>query len=495
MADISLDVSELWPLLPTQQKFIDGIRNAPDMGIVAYVGSFGSGKTHVLCRANIGLALQYPGIPQLLGRFHSTDLRDTTQKQFFDLIGQLDDEVARQIGHRQGPRLGEWRQTDRDFRWFNGSVTHFRPLDQAEQKYKSLTLATYGFDEADQVSLEAANVLTGRLRAKGYPRVGYMVSNPTPKNHWLYKWFVTSPLAQPTADGSQPQHYLLRTNTRENAANLPPNYIESLRDKYSPEHIRRYLDGEWGGLEGDRPVFPGFSRDIHVRECPYYKSRLVHVGVDYGFLFPAVVWTQVDPYGHFQVMRRWSPREITAEKLVQGAIARTQEWFPDATVRVYSGTDAKTTKDTNAKTSGQIWGDYGWGPRFKYSHIERGLTILRNLLVVRDDGLPGLFVDPINSLMIEGFEGGYYYPATKQLLGQSSRSDVYPDDDAVPIKDNVFAPAFEAMRYVAVNVFDTSGNTPGPQKKRAFGAAPAKSPTFKRNQARFGHHRFIQGVR
>ena len=30
MADISLDVSELWPLLPTQQKFIDGIRNAPD---------------------------------------------------------------------------------------------------------------------------------------------------------------------------------------------------------------------------------------------------------------------------------------------------------------------------------------------------------------------------------------------------------------------------------------------------------------------------------
>lgn len=440
---LKLDLSSIWTPKPTQQRFLDAIRDAPDMGIIGYLGAFGSGKSWSLCRAALGLALEYPGIIQLIGRLHGTDLRDTTLKMFWELVADVEAELRRQAKGAAIPRLGVHHKTYNDYTLFNGSVFHFRSMDQGEVKYKSLTLGAFGLDEADQISEAAVGVLVGRLRQMDVPRVGYLVSNPTAKNHWLYKWFVKD-----LHEGRT----LLRTNTLENADHLPPHYVENLRRTMTEDQVRRYLEGEWGGLDGDRPVYPGFDREIHVRECPFYKSRPVHVGIDFGYQTPGVVWTQVDPQGRLQIMRRWSPRELTVHALAEGIEMRNGEWFKDGHFKYYAGVDGNTKKDTNERTSAQVLATYGMSPSIRYTAIERGQTILRNLLQPRDDGEPALYVDPVNALMIEGFEGAYYYPEGKDK----------------PIKDGVFAPLFEALRYIVVNVFDVSGMPPGPIKRPAF---------------------------
>lgn len=444
---LRLDLATLWTPKPTQQKFLDAIRDAPDMGLVGYLGAFGSGKSWSLCRAAIGLALEYPGIVQLIGRLHFTDLRDTTQKTFFSLVADVEGEMVRQFGRQDAPKLGHHHKSYNNYEFFNGSLIHFRSMDQGEVKYKSLTLGAFGLDEADQISEAALGVLMGRLRQMEVPRVGYLVSNPTAKNHWLYRWFVKELIPE---DGTR-RRALLRTNTLENADNLPPQYVDNLRRTMTEDQIKRYLEGEWGGMDGDRPVYP-FDRTVHVRECPFYKSRPIHIGIDFGYQTPGVVWTQIDPDGRLQVMRRWSPREITVHQMAEGIRQRNGEWFPDAHFRYYAGVDGNTKKDTNERTSAQILSMYGMTPTIRYTHIERGQTIIRQLLALRDDGTPALYVDPVNALMIEGFEGGYYYPAGKDK----------------PIKDAIFAPLFEALRYIVVNIFDLAGHPPGPIKRPAF---------------------------
>lgn len=183
----------MWDVKPTQAKFFDAIMTMEDMGLVAYVGSLGSGKTWSICRAAIGLAFANPGIKILVGRFFGTDLRDTTMAEFFKLIEKLEDAIKEQFPAgtpaEQIPRVGHFAIAKNEFTFANGAVILFRPLDEAESKYKSLEIAAFGIDEASEVPVEAAMMLKARCRQKGFPHIGFIASNPTGRDHWLYKWF------------------------------------------------------------------------------------------------------------------------------------------------------------------------------------------------------------------------------------------------------------------------------------------------------------------
>lgn len=464
----TINLSSLWQPKPTQVKFFDEILKSPDMGLVAYVGSLGSGKTWALCRSAIGMAFSYPGIKILVGRFYSTDLRDTTQAEFFKLIGELEETIKSKFPlgtpAELMPSVGEFKQKNNEFIFSNGSVILFRPLDEAETKYKSLEIAAFGIDEASEVPTEAVMMLKARCRQKGFKHIGFVVSNPTGRDHWLYKWFA------PESSDKKPDCVLFRTNTFENVDNLPPNYIENLRSLYSEDWIRRYIEGEWGDLLlGRRPVFPTFRPLIHCKPTSWYREETVFVGVDFGWHSPAVVWAQFDSKMRLQVHRCWYPKELNVYALCEGIKKRNDVWFPAGKFEYFCGHDGKQKKDTGDKASAEIMASYGMPPHIRFTHVDRGLTIIRNLLEIRDDESPGIIVDPVNERMIEGFLGGYYYAPIKS---EDLKGILEPPVKELPVKNGIFDPIFDALRYIVVNVLSTAGTIPKAAPVKIFGPAP-----------------------
>lgn len=469
MAD--LDLAAIWTPKPTQAAFIDLIAKAARWDLIAYVGAFGSGKSAVLCRAAIGLSLTYPGIIGLVGREEFTDLRDTTQVEFFQQVAVLETAIREQLPQAQRGAwagLGHHKRDTNDYLWANGSRTLFRPLQEAERKYKSLTLGFFAIDEVSEVDHDRQDpgsvlMLQGRLRQVGMPCVGFMVSNPVGFDHWLFRWYGKD--AVKGADGvwRGPKGLpCVRTNTLENVDNLPPGYVENLRKNYPPDHVRRYLEGEWGGIDEGAPVFPTFDVDRHVRPLTWQRRWPVKIGIDLGTNLPGVVWGQIDPVAErLHILRSWLPRNLDVYKLAEGIKQRNEAWFPHGTFDIFCGHDGNARKDTNEKSSAEILATYGLAPHVRYTAKERGFSTLRSLLETRDDGLPALFVDPSNAVVIEGFAGGYRYDPKKEFTDETLDKGPYP-------------PAMDAVRYIAVNTMTTAGRVPVIRAMSAFRRSAAR---------------------
>jgi hypothetical protein len=102
----------------------------------------------------------------------------------------------------------------------------------------------------------------------------------------------------------------------------------------------------------------------------------------------------------------------------------------------------------------------------KYSHIDRGLMIVRNLLDKRDDDNAGVWVNPFNQRVIEGFQGGYYYPPVTQTDLDHVKE--------IPAKDGMHDPLFDALRYIVVNILSTAGVVPSLGSISPFGMKTKK---------------------
>lgn len=454
---MQLDLNNFWKPLPTQDKFFKAISGCKpnEMRAVAYVGALGSGKSWALCRAAIGLALTYPKMRILLGRQHSTDLRISTQVTFFELITELEDKIREQYppDMRQSiPEVGTHHKAINEYEFSNGSVVMFKPLDEAESKYKSLNVAAVGIDEASEVDQEAIQMLMGRRRQMGYPLLLFAVSNPTGYTHWMYKWFVKE---------RTDNYHLFQTNTFENQANLPPNYIKELSRKYSADWIKRYIEGEWGGLTEGVPIYSGmFDPKVHIQQGVFYKGNPVWVGVDFGYASPGVVWAHPDRDYRCQIVREWLPKELDTYKLCEGIAKRNGVWFPNATFQYFCGADGKQHAPSAEKTGIEIMTDAGMMPSWRFHHLEAGFTVIRNMLKERDDGKPNLTVDPAADICAESFMGEYKYK---------------PDSTDKPLKDDIHDPAMDAFRYIAYQTYTLSGESPRSSPRiKSFGTRTVK---------------------
>lgn len=436
---IAVDPASLWVLRPTQQKVLDALETLPDMGMVAYIGVLGGGKTWLLCRLMLGMALQYPGFRGFIGRQYAVDLEETTRRTWADLLAACQAQIdtpARQAGVRPEkiPRLCTYLKQESRYTFANGSVVLFGALERGHEKWKSLEIHAYGLDEASQISDEAVMILHGRIRAAhcGAPRCGLAVSNPSSKLHWLYDWFVRDP---------RPGHLLFRANPDENRVNLPPNYYETLRSKYTPEMIARYLDGHWGDIGGGDPLFPTFRTALHVQSAPYQPTQPLLVGVDYGFQSPAVVWAQRRGADRLHVLHTWLPRQIDTYRLAQGILrATTERWPKAAPPQVFAGVDGGMKKDTEGKSSADILAGFGLRPMARYYATERGWNILRHLLEPGPDGVARFTVEPTaaNAPLIDALDGGLRYQRDKEALVE---------------KTGIYDPPADALRYILVHTF------------------------------------------
>ena len=240
-----------------QNRFIDSTKR-----YVLNSGGVGSGKTWCICLKTLILAVNHPGIFILLGAQTYPLLRDTTLREFLNVVPD--------------GMIKSYNKTEQHFIFHNGSEVIFRSFDDAN-KLKSLNLGACGIEEMTDVSEEIFKMLRTRLRQDKMPCCLYGATNPGPFENWVYKYFIEKPI---------PDSEVIYSITADNQY-LPQEYLNDLRDMKdsNPEYYNRMVMGQWGALEG---VIYNLPHKHRVNDIPKKLHRII-AGLDFGFTHPTAM--------------------------------------------------------------------------------------------------------------------------------------------------------------------------------------------------------------
>lgn len=231
----------------------------------AFVGGFGSGKTTVGCTKLLLFAGANPGYRQ--GYFAPTyrDIRDV----FYPTI----DDVAERLGYRIKIRKG-----DREVDIYRGRAYYGTIIGRSMEDPAGIVgfeIAEAQVDEIDILPKAKAklawNKILGRLRQVVPGHVNGIGVTTTPEGFR----FVYDTFAHPTASYS-----MVQASTLENHQNLPEDYISSLRETYSAELIKAYLDGVFVNLTTGS-VYRSFDRTKNGSDEVARADEPIFVGMDF----------------------------------------------------------------------------------------------------------------------------------------------------------------------------------------------------------------------
>ena len=299
-------------LKPKQARFV--LSTAP---YCAYGGGVGNGKTlsalikvHMHCEAN-------PGAYFLIGRKYFPELRDSTMRDFLQLMGHY----------------GTYSAGDKIFTYPNGSQVIFRHLDN-QDSLTNLNLSGFYVDQAEDIPEATFDYLSGRCRLAYNKKTHTYITQRlrmitfNPKGHdWIWRLFDQ----KQTADGEDlpnPEDYHLEVATTfENADNLPSDYLKSLESK--PKIWKdRFMYGSFDTKAGR--IFEEWNRLVHV--IPKGKFQIPEMwekfrAIDHGQTNPtACLWVAVDFEGNMYVYREYYKPNATVSTHVRRINELSKEW-------------------------------------------------------------------------------------------------------------------------------------------------------------------------
>lgn len=237
-------------LNPFQRLFVD----APQQ-YVGLFGGVGNGKTYVACLKILELATKYPENLCLVGRLTYPELRDSTREVFLKVLSSL-----------YPPEAYTFNKAENQVTLWNKSVIIFRHLDDYANLL-SMNLGAFYLDQAEEIDEDVFLTLQSRLRRSGIPKLkGLITGNPRGYN-WLYWKFGVdkNPMSDDVTHGD---YRMIVAPTIANADNLPANYIQQLKESYSPEWYARYVLGSWEAFEGqifDMTKITGYDKLPELR--------------------------------------------------------------------------------------------------------------------------------------------------------------------------------------------------------------------------------------
>jgi hypothetical protein len=245
----------------------------------AYVGGFGSGKTYVGALKACLHFLQYPGVNQAYFA--------PTYSQIRDIYYPTIEEVAERIGLGVTIRVG-----DREVDISNGRKHLGTVICRSMERPHTIVGFKVGramVDELDTMPINKAelawNKIIARLRVRESGIINGVDVTTTPEGfRFVYRRFVES-----ITDTTAKYYGLVRASTRDNAANLPEDYIESLASTYPAELVSAYIDGEFVNLTGGQ-VYRAFKREKNLTRETVQPGEPIYVGQDFnvGQMFSVV---------------------------------------------------------------------------------------------------------------------------------------------------------------------------------------------------------------
>ena len=191
-----------------------------------------------------------------------------------------------------------------------------------------------------------------------------------------------------------------------------------------------------------RRAFPAFSK-LHVKELLYNPYKHVLRGWDFGYHHPATVWAQINDKDQLLILRESMGTNITLDPFGKNIRAISKEHYTTK-FDDYCDPSGRSKSDKSERTSVDILRTLGIRCRMKDTGVVDGLNLTRQLLLPREDGELGFYIDPQCTNLIDGFFGGY-------ALRENSED---------PDKDGFYEHLFDALRYIVVNVFDARHFSP-----------------------------------
>lgn len=226
-------------------------------------------------------------------------------------------------------------------------------------------------------------------------------------------------------------------------------WYEEARKGLSPEQWEQEYEINFFAKLGKR-VFPEFRKEVHVREVRFNRHSPLYLGWDFGFHHPAVVMCQIDQEDRLIVLREILGESINLysfiEKFVYPEIERlgieivshAGRREPNHNIISFCDPAGVQRVDSSTSSSVEIIRSYGFKKvQYDKKSVEYGIDVIRRLLMLRNDGTPGMYVHPSCRLLIEGFLGGYHYK----------------EDEDVPEKDGLYDHLFDALRYLVIKKF------------------------------------------
>jgi hypothetical protein len=309
-------------LLPAQRAFATSRAPFP-----AFVGGFGSGKT----AAGIARAMAL--------KAHFRQCNVGYYLPTYPLVEDIAFERFPELCERKGWAY-RLRKGNSPFIEFPGAGRIlFRTMEHPE-RIVGYEVGHSVIDELDTLTTEKARSVWNKVIARNRQKIGDFPNTvgvvTTPEGfRFVYERWVKN---------RAPGYEIFRARTMDNAANLPPGYIENLRNSYPSNLLAAYLEGEFVNLTAGS-VYPGYDRAKNASAERVKPGEALHIGMDFNV-------TKMAASVH--VLRDGKPHavdELTDVFDTPAMIALLQRRFAGHAMFVYPDASGKNRKSQNASES------------------------------------------------------------------------------------------------------------------------------------------------
>jgi len=231
----------------------------------AFVGGFGSGKTHVLA---LGIVLSMWSSPKILTAYYAPTLR-VVRDVFYEKIQM----VSELLNLTAVIKVGNYEVDFYNGRQWRGKCI-CRSMENP-QNIVGIEAGRIAIDELDILNVDKATVawnkIVARARAKG--TTNRVDVGTTPEGYrFTYRRFVLNP--------ENGEYGIVHASTYDNERNLPERYIDSLINTYPEYLIRAYINGEFTNLTSGT-VYRSYNRDVHNSEEEIRNGDSLYIGQDF----------------------------------------------------------------------------------------------------------------------------------------------------------------------------------------------------------------------
>ena len=390
----------------------------------AFVGGYRSGKTFVGCVRLCINALEHPGIPQ--GYFAPT------YPQIADIFYDTIPGVAEAFGLFADIVPSNKRVHLRDQKGRRLSTIVCKSMEHPH-RIVGFNIAHALVDEIDCMPIKKADSAWKKIIARmstvwpGRDENTIDVTTTPEGFNWVYRKFVKELAANPS---QRPLYGIVHASTRQNAKNLPKDYIPSLRESYPANLVDAYIDGQFVNLVSGS-VYPNFCRRLNHTDETIRPGEELHIGMDFNInRMAATVF----------VMRDGEPRqldELTSLFDTPAMIAALQQRFPGHKITVYPDASGKNRKSVNGSESDHsLLKQAGFTVRVNPANpMVRDRVLAVNAMLLNGEGVRRLKINTDKC------------PVTTQVLEQQAYNE-----QGEPNKDGAEDPA-DAFGYFVVHRF------------------------------------------
>lgn len=297
----------------------------------AFVGGFGSGKSHTLFCKMLVDKLEYPKLD--IGYFAPSYqlIRDIAHVRLLNMLDETN------IPYKLN-------KADNVLDLFKYGRILFRSMDIPD-RIVGFEIGSAYIDEIDTMTYADAenawNKIIARCRQinkKEYPgflnRI-YAATTPEGYNFVYHRW----------VKEKKPGYHMIQAPTRSNP-HLADDYVQSLMDSYPANLIKAYLEGEFVNLNS-KQVYPNFDRTTNSTTRTHSNVDTLHIGVDFNVLNTNAIVHLLDK----ESRQAFAVEELTQMVDTPDFISTVKEKYPNNLIYIYPDASGTSKKSVDASKS------------------------------------------------------------------------------------------------------------------------------------------------